>query len=154
MDWWNPAIAVAGLLVGLVVGLTGMGGGALMTPTLVFFFGDFALGLTGSILVGAIPGVWVGARVSSRSPGSLVRRTLVVILLASGAKLLGASTSLVLLITATALVAGAGMWAWLRVRHGEAPLVWQERRRPRRGSPAVALPQLPPMGQATAPGPD
>jgi uncharacterized membrane protein YfcA len=84
MDWWNPAIAVAGLLVGLVVGLTGMGGGALMTPTLVFFFGDFALGLTGSILVGAIPGVWVGARVSSRSPGSLVRRTLAVLLLASG----------------------------------------------------------------------
>ena len=118
------------------------------------FFGDFAVGLAGSILVDALPGVWVGARVSSRSPGSLVRRTLVVILLASGAKLLGASTSLVLLITATALVAGAGMWAWLRVRHGEAPLVWQERRRPRRGSPAVVLPQLPPMGQATAPGPD
>jgi uncharacterized membrane protein YfcA len=46
------------------------------------FFGDFALGLTGSIRVGAIPGVWVGARVSSRSPGSLVRRTLAVILLA------------------------------------------------------------------------
>src|SRR3954466_7641574 len=39
MDWWNPAIAVAGLLVGIVVGLTGMGGGALMTPVLVFFFG-------------------------------------------------------------------------------------------------------------------
>ena len=38
-DWWDPAIAVAGLLVGVVVGLTGMGGGALMTPVLVFFFG-------------------------------------------------------------------------------------------------------------------
>ena len=38
MDW-NPTIAVAGLLVGVVVGLTGMGGGALMTPVLVFFFG-------------------------------------------------------------------------------------------------------------------
>src|SRR3954470_2444782 len=39
MDWWDPAIALAGLIVGLVVGLTGMGGGALMTPVLVFFFG-------------------------------------------------------------------------------------------------------------------
>ncbi|WP_324275655.1 sulfite exporter TauE/SafE family protein [Blastococcus brunescens] len=39
MDWWDPSIAVAGLLVGMVVGLTGMGGGALMTPILVFFFG-------------------------------------------------------------------------------------------------------------------
>ena len=39
MGWWDPALAVAGLIVGLVVGLTGMGGGALMTPILVFFFG-------------------------------------------------------------------------------------------------------------------
>jgi uncharacterized membrane protein YfcA len=39
MNWWDPAIALAGLLVGVVVGLTGMGGGALMTPVLVFFFG-------------------------------------------------------------------------------------------------------------------
>ena len=34
----QPAIAAAGLLVGLVIGLTGMGGGALMTPILVLFF--------------------------------------------------------------------------------------------------------------------
>ena len=32
-------LAIGGLLVGIVVGLTGMGGGALMTPMLVFFFG-------------------------------------------------------------------------------------------------------------------
>src|SRR5918994_6874991 len=31
-------LAVGGLLVGVIVGLTGMGGGALMTPMLVFFF--------------------------------------------------------------------------------------------------------------------
>ena len=36
MDWANPA---AGLGVGLVVGLTGVGGGALMTPILVLLFG-------------------------------------------------------------------------------------------------------------------
>src|SRR5688572_26300150 len=34
----DPIIAVAGLLVGFVVGLTGMGGGALMTPILVLLF--------------------------------------------------------------------------------------------------------------------
>src|SRR3954469_25056061 len=39
MDWGDPAIVLAGLLVGVVVGMTGMGGGALMTPVLVFFFG-------------------------------------------------------------------------------------------------------------------
>src|SRR3954470_7378992 len=32
-------LAFGGLLVGIIVGLTGMGGGALMTPMLVFFFG-------------------------------------------------------------------------------------------------------------------
>src|SRR6185369_11564393 len=34
----DPAISLAGLLVGFVVGLTGMGGGALMTPLLVLLF--------------------------------------------------------------------------------------------------------------------
>jgi uncharacterized membrane protein YfcA len=38
MGSWDPVITVAGLLVGVVVGLTGMGGGALMTPALVLLF--------------------------------------------------------------------------------------------------------------------
>ena len=89
-------------------------------------FGDFTVGLTGSILVGAIPGVWLGARVSSRSPGSLVRRALAIVLLASGAKLLGASTGLLLVVLSAALVGGAAAWAWVRVRHGEPPLARQD----------------------------
>ena len=36
MDW---KLALAGLLIGLLVGLTGMGGGSLMTPILVILFG-------------------------------------------------------------------------------------------------------------------
>ena len=51
MDWWDPSIAVAGVLVGLVVGLTGMGGGALMTPILVFFFGVSPLAAVSSDVV-------------------------------------------------------------------------------------------------------
>jgi uncharacterized protein len=35
----SPAYAVSGLLVGLLVGLTGVGGGSLMTPLLVLVFG-------------------------------------------------------------------------------------------------------------------
>src|SRR5437667_6838922 len=35
----NPVMTLAGLGVGIVVGLTGMGGGALMTPILVLLFG-------------------------------------------------------------------------------------------------------------------
>ena len=42
MDWItqiDPLMAVAAFGIGIVVGLTGMGGGALMTPVLVLFFG-------------------------------------------------------------------------------------------------------------------
>ncbi len=35
--WWQ--LTIAGLLTGLLVGMTGMGGGSLMTPILVFLFG-------------------------------------------------------------------------------------------------------------------
>src|SRR3954469_12356454 len=35
----DPTLALAGLGVGIIVGLTGMGGGALMTPVLVLVFG-------------------------------------------------------------------------------------------------------------------
>ena len=34
----DPSLALAGILVGFTVGLTGMGGGALMTPILVLVF--------------------------------------------------------------------------------------------------------------------
>lgn len=36
---FNPALTFSGLLVGLLVGLTGVGGGSLMTPILVLLFG-------------------------------------------------------------------------------------------------------------------
>ena len=35
----DPKLAIAGLLIGLVVGFTGMGGGSLLTPILVLLFG-------------------------------------------------------------------------------------------------------------------
>lgn len=37
--YMNPYLSLTGVLVGFLVGLTGMGGGALMTPILIFFFG-------------------------------------------------------------------------------------------------------------------
>jgi len=36
---YNPLYSLAGLLVGMLVGLTGVGGGSLMTPLLVLLFG-------------------------------------------------------------------------------------------------------------------
>src|SRR3954471_16848935 len=47
-------IAVAGAIVGLVVGLTGMGGGALMTPILVIFFNIEPLAAVSSDLVASV----------------------------------------------------------------------------------------------------
>jgi uncharacterized protein len=38
-DHLNGYLSIAGLMIGFLVGLTGMGGGALMTPVLVFVFG-------------------------------------------------------------------------------------------------------------------
>ena len=162
-----PTILV-GAVGGLVVGMTSVGAGSLMIVSLLLLypsikagqlvgtdlvqavplvasaslghilFGDFTLGLTGSVLVGAIPGVWVGARVSSHAPGGLVRRALAIVLLASGAKLLGASTGMVLVIVVAALVGGVAAWAWVRARHGEAPLARQQRRRRQAGAGAAA----------------
>jgi uncharacterized membrane protein YfcA len=161
------ATVTVGAVAGLVVGMTSVGAGSILIVSLLLLyprlrtsqlvgtdlvqavplvasasvghvlFGDFTLGLTASILVGAIPGVWLGARVSSRSPGTLVRRALAVVMLASGTKLLGASTGWVAGITVAAMVIGTVVWALLRVRHGEAPLVWQERRRALRRSESL-----------------
>jgi uncharacterized protein len=48
-------------------------------------------------LVGAIPGVYLGARYSSRAPDHIIRPILVVVLVASGLKLLGVSNVVTLL---------------------------------------------------------
>jgi uncharacterized membrane protein YfcA len=39
-------------------------------------FGDFQLDLTASLLVGSIPGVYLGARLSSRANDAVIRRPL------------------------------------------------------------------------------
>jgi uncharacterized membrane protein YfcA len=110
-----------GIAGGLIVGLTSVGSGSLMIILLLMLypsfklselvgtdlvqavplvasaalghilFGDFKLALTASILVGAIPGVFIGAQLSSRAPDHVIRPALIIVLLASSSKLLGAS---------------------------------------------------------------
>src|SRR5687768_10096040 len=49
------SILVAGFVVGVVVGLTGMGGGALMTPALIFLgVGDAATVVTADLTAAAV----------------------------------------------------------------------------------------------------
>jgi uncharacterized membrane protein YfcA len=113
----RPATLAVGALGGLVVGMTSVGSGSLIIVMLLFLypglrskelvgtdliqaiplvaaatlghllFGDVSFGLTGSILVGALPGVYLGARLSSRAPDRVVRPALFLVLLTSGLKL-------------------------------------------------------------------
>jgi uncharacterized protein len=54
-DTHDPRLAIAGLLIGILVGMTGMGGGSLMTPMLILFFKfDPAIAVGTDILHGAV----------------------------------------------------------------------------------------------------
>jgi uncharacterized membrane protein YfcA len=109
---------VIGVLGGLVVGMTSVGSGSLMIVALLFVYprltsreivgtdlvqavplvvaaaighliwGDLELPLTASLLLGCVPGVIIGAHVSSRAPDGLIRPILLVVLTASALKLL------------------------------------------------------------------
>lgn len=64
MDW---TLALGALAVGTVVGLTGMGGGALMTPMLVIFFGVSPLAAVSSDLVASAIMKPIGSAVHIRN---------------------------------------------------------------------------------------
>jgi hypothetical protein len=73
-------------------------------------FGEFELGLTSSVLVGAIPGVYVGARVSSKAPDGLIRPALVYVLLASGLKLVNVPTATLGFVLLAVAIVGLPLW--------------------------------------------
>ncbi len=84
-------------------------------------FGDFRLELTASLLVGCLPGVYLGARLSSRAPGGLVRRALTLVLLASGLKLLEVPDVAMVSVLAAVVIIGPLLWMRARSRHGLPP---------------------------------
>ena len=67
-SWW--AVAIAGLFVGFVVGMTGMGGGALMTPMMILLFGIQPLAAVSSDLVASMVMKPVGGAVHLRAAPS------------------------------------------------------------------------------------
>ena len=113
-----PTLAL-GLVVGILVGMTSVGSGSLVVTTLLLLypllrpsvlvgtdltqavpmliagaiahagFGDISIAVVVSLLIGQIPGVWIGARMSSRYDGHVLRWLLMVILAATAMKLLG-----------------------------------------------------------------
>jgi uncharacterized protein len=139
---------VVGIVGGVVVGMTSVGSGSLIIIALMtlyprlkaselvgtdlvqavplvasaalghILFGDFQLDITASLLLGCIPGVWLGAHLSARAPGGVVRRALAFVLLASALKLLNVSnadTALILLLVA---IVAPLLWMIVRRRHG------------------------------------
>jgi uncharacterized membrane protein YfcA len=116
---------IIGVIGGLVVGITSVGSGSLMIVMLLMLyprmrlselvgtdlvqaiplvasaalahliFGQFHFALTASILIGSIPGVFLGARFSSRASDHVIRPALVIVLTASALKLLGVDTMIV-----------------------------------------------------------
>lgn len=139
-----PTVAI-GVLGGFVVGLTSVGSGSLMIVCLMLLypalssremvgtdlvqavplvgaaalghvlFGEFSVGLTTSVLVGAVPGVFAGAHVSSRAGDHYIRPVLVALLIVIGLKLLGVPDPGLLAGTVIAVTALA-TWFTLGVR--------------------------------------
>jgi uncharacterized membrane protein YfcA len=135
-----------GVLGGFMVGLTSVGSGSLMIvmlmllyPTLSsremvgtdlvqaiplvgaaalghLLFGNLALGLTLSVLVGAMPGVYLGAQVSSRASDKYIRPVLVAVLAISALKLLDVPNGALLGASAVALVVLVGVFLVLQRR--------------------------------------
>jgi uncharacterized membrane protein YfcA len=67
---------------------------------------DFKLGLTASIIIGSVPAVYLGARLSSKAPDGIIRPALVFVLLASALKLLNMpTTTLGVVLLAFAIIA-------------------------------------------------
>ncbi len=161
-----PTVAI-GIVGGVVVGMTSVGSGSLIIVLLLVLyprlragelvgtdlvqavplvgaaalghalFGEVQLGLTVALLVGAIPGVWIGARLSSRAPQMVVRRALALVLLASGLKLVGASNGQLLAALVGVGIAGPLLWMAARRQVG-LPASWRTERRlaPRPKEPA------------------
>jgi hypothetical protein len=134
------ATFLIGIAGGFVVGMTSVGSGSLMMVMLLLLyprlsakalvgtdlvqaiplvgaatlshalFGHVDVSLTGSLLVGSLPGVYLGARVSSRAPDALIRPVLVVILLASALKLLDFSNGALGVAVVLIVLVGAPLW--------------------------------------------
>ena len=133
-----PTVLV-GAAGGLIVGLTSVGSGSLIIVALLMLypalrandlvgtdlvqaiplvtaaalghalFGDLHLDIAAAVVAGSIPGVLLGARISSRAPAGLIRTALVIVLLASALKLLDVPNPVVGVVTVAAIVVAAAI---------------------------------------------
>lgn len=153
-----PTVLV-GIVGGLIVGMTSVGSGSLIIVALLLLypllpathlvgtdlvqavplvaaaaaghllFGDVQFGVTVSLLIGCVPGAYVGARLSSRAPSGLIRRALIVVLVASGLKMFDLEPLTLGAATVALVVAGSLGWMAARRFRGLPALARTERRR-------------------------
>lgn len=151
------ATALVGLVGGLVVGITSVGSGSLIIVALLalypalkanqlvgtdllqavplvisaalghLLFGDFKLEVTTALLVGSIPGVYIGSRISSRAPAGFIRRALAFVLVASALKMFGVGTQALAWVLVGMAVVGTVTWMLLRRRYGLPALALTDR---------------------------
>jgi uncharacterized membrane protein YfcA len=146
------ATLAIGIVGGLVVGLTSVGSGSLMMVLLLvlypsltskslvgtdlvqavplvlaaalghLLFGDVHFALTGSLLVGCVPGVIAGAQLSSRVSDAVIRPALVTVLSLSALKLLHVPNEVLLgsTVAAAVVLAGFGLRVWTGRRRAVA----------------------------------
>lgn len=147
-----------GAVGGLIVGMTSVGSGSLIIIGLMLLypglkasqlvgtdlvqavplvasaaighalFGELDLAISLPLIIGSVPGAYIGARLSVALPGGIVRRALAFVLLASGLKLLGVGNGATATILLSALVLGPFVWMYIRRRHGFPALASVEMR--------------------------
>jgi len=79
-------------------------------------FGSLDMSVIGSVLIGAVPAVIVGAHFSSRGADQYIRPILALILLVSSFGLLGVGNMWLLTITALGSLTLVGLWVRIRIR--------------------------------------
>jgi hypothetical protein len=144
-----PTLAV-GVLGGLIVGMTSVGSGSLMMVLLIalyptmrsqelvgtdlvqavplvasaalghLLFGAVDLEVAGALLLGAVPGVYLGARLSAQAPDRVVRPVLILVLLGTGLELLGFPLPVTVGVVGSAAV--GGLVTYRRLRPQRAPV--------------------------------
>lgn len=172
-----------GVVGGIIVGMTSVGSGSLIIIGLMMmyaglkasqlvgtdlvqavplvmsaaishaFFGDLDLGISIPLILGSVPGAFIGAQLSARLPGGFIRRALAFVLLASGLKLLGVGNIETGIILVTALIGGPLLWMYVRKRNGFPALASVEARQVRAAREARNKVGEPPIADSTVSGP-
>ena len=131
---------VAGMIGGVVVGMTSVGSGSLMIVMLLFLypligasqlvgtdltqavpltvaaalgalaFGHVEVGVTASLIIGSVPAVLIGSLLSSSAPDRYIRPVITFVIAASGLKYVGLNTTALGWTLCGILFAAAAFW--------------------------------------------